>query len=279
MSNIVKILTILFVCLSLFSCHSTSIIEKGVSPELKDITNEHQVDLSNISLVIQRHSDKKEWHINQPRSSQRFIPASTSKIPHTLIAIDAGIAEPNTPFSWDNTDRGLSSWNQDQTLALAYKRSTVWVYKMIAGQLGHTRMKQRLMDFEYGNTNIGSEEQLTQYWLEGPLKISANEQIIFLTKLIDQTLPINKSTYEVALPMMLNDSLDDRQLYAKTGLFRNKSENIKFTGWFVGWLNVNNESEKEIYTFALNIDLQDFKEHPKRKAIVIWAFKKLGLWL
>jgi len=208
MSNIVKILTILFVCLPLFSCHSTSIIEKGVSPELKDITNEHQVDLSNISLVIQRHSDKKEWHINQPRSSQRFIPA-------------------------------LSSWNQDQTLALAYKRSTVWVYKMIASQLGHTRMKQRLMDFEYGNTNIGSEEQLTQYWLEGPLKISANEQITF----------------------------------------RNKSENIKFTGWFVGWLDVNNESEKEIYTFALNIDLQDFKEHPKRKAIVIWAFKKLGLWL
>ena len=46
------------------------------------------------TVVVKRLSDGQTWISNDERAQQRFSPASTSKIPHTLIAFEKGLATP-----------------------------------------------------------------------------------------------------------------------------------------------------------------------------------------
>lgn len=59
---------------------------------------------------------------NDSRSSVRFSPASTFKIPNTLIALDTrAVASKASIFEWDGTDKGMQQWNQDHTLESAFR--------------------------------------------------------------------------------------------------------------------------------------------------------------
>ena len=48
------------------------------------------VDPSVAALVIYRLEDEKTWTSGGARIDQRFSPASTSKVPHTLLAFETG---------------------------------------------------------------------------------------------------------------------------------------------------------------------------------------------
>ncbi len=63
---------------------------------------------------------------NESRSDMRFSPASTFKIPNTLIALETKIVHSEDfLFKWDGTDKGLQQWNSDQTLESAMRISCV----------------------------------------------------------------------------------------------------------------------------------------------------------
>lgn len=118
-------------------------------------------------MLVLRLGDGRRWESNAARVDLLFVPASTSKIPHTLIALETGYAEgPDEFFAWDGIEREFDVWNQDQTLATAYARSAVWVYQRIAHDLGSEIMESWLERFEYGNHDVGGPEDLTRYWVE-----------------------------------------------------------------------------------------------------------------
>jgi len=226
------------------------------------------------TLIIKRVSDNKLWISNPKRADIRYIPASTSKMPHTLIALETGFAEPDTLFEWDGRKRTFQSWNQNQTLTQAYQRSAIWVYQEIARSHGPETMHAWLSEFDYGNEDIGDGDSIDQYWLDGPLKISAHEQITFLTQLAEQTLPLSPETYQKSGMIFENETTKTHTLFAKTGWYY--KEDAMDIGWFVGWVETKNPSD--IYAFALNMDMPNQGDQQKRKPIVMAALTAIGAW-
>lgn len=220
------------------------------------------VNLETSTVVVRRITDGQVWISNPDRAAQAFIPASTSKIPHTLIALETGFAAPGTVFTWDGTLRFLDAWNRDQTLTTAYRRSAVWVFQEITATLGHAQMARWIATLEYGNRDIGAAARLTTYWLQGPLKISAREQVDFLSRLASNQLPLSSDTLDQARDVMRADSGPGWTLYAKTGWgLRGDDPDI---GWYVGWLERDDPSA-EIYVFAFNLDMPSPADRHKRE--------------
>lgn len=65
-----------------------------------------------------------------------YIPASTFKIPHALIALEEKIIDTNQIIEWDGHEWPHKIWNQDQTLKSSIEYSCIWVYFGFAEQLG-----------------------------------------------------------------------------------------------------------------------------------------------
>lgn len=209
-------------------------------------------------MLVVRLEDGREWHSNPARAGTRFVPASTSKIPHTLIALETGYAEgPDTFFEWDGVERAFDAWNGDQTLATAYSRSAVWAYQRIAAELGSNTMRKWLTLFDYGNHDVGAPDEVTTYWLQGPLEISAREQVAFLGRLARNELPVKPGTLAAGKAIMRADRGDDWTMYAKTGWgMRPGQADI---GWYVGWVEREpvDPEPGPTWVFAFNLDMAD----------------------
>lgn len=275
--SFIALTVLLITCSSAVSNRSHMRYSDENIPEIIDIS--HIIEFENIdpkttSLLVIRLSDKKKWVSNSERLNQRFSPASTSKIPHTLIALETEEAKANTVYKWDGRPRTFKGWNQDQTLMSAYKRSAVWVYQEITASLGTDVMSKWLRLFDYGNQDIGGVETLTTYWLSEPLKISASEQVDFLTKLSQENLPLSEKTFKAAKNIFKAEQSDTSTLYAKTGWMYD--ENKTDIGWYVGW--VDDSSTQDTYVFAFNMDMEDGSLRHKRKDVVMNALIFIGAW-
>src|SRR3982074_1121772 len=91
------------------------------------------------------------------RSGEAKLPASTFKIPNSIIALETGVvADPHKDiFKWDGVTRSIEAWNKDHTLRSAISVSAVPVYQEIARRIGQERMQKYLDLFEYGNRDLG----------------------------------------------------------------------------------------------------------------------------
>lgn len=230
------------------------------------------------ALVIFRLEDEKVWTHGGERVSQRFSPASTSKIPHTLLALEAGaVSDMGEAFAWDGETRFVASWNQDQTFGQAFQRSAVWVYQIVVPRIGAQRLTEGFAAFDYGNGEIGGPEKITNYWLASPLAISATEQVAFLARLARQTLPLSARTYQLAVPAMELARGEGWTMYGKTGWKGAVEGDGADIGWFVGWVEQASGSSPGTYVFALNMDMPGgMAEAPKRRAAVERALRSLG---
>ncbi|MEM9475747.1 MAG: penicillin-binding transpeptidase domain-containing protein [Pseudomonadota bacterium] len=222
------------------------------------------------AVIVKRLSDGQIWASNFERAEKRFSPASSSKIPHTLIALEYGLATPTTVFRWDGVPRASRAWNQDQSLASAFQNSVVWVYQEIARMAGPETMSKGLASLGYGNLDTGSIDQLTTYWLDDTLKISATEQIDFLSSLAQELLPLSEATYAAARDIMVSERNASWVMRSKTG-WRHGKESMD-VGWHVGWL----ECLSETYIFALNMDMPDTRYLSKRTEVTYSILKSIG---
>jgi len=274
MSKIFRLACFL-VCLiiGLPACGSSNL--GGVEEDsLSQIFEQHDIPAQDATLIIQRLSDNRRWVVNTRRKEQRFLPASTSKIPHTLIALETGIATPDTVFKWDGRKRHFDAWNQDQTLRSAYKRSAAWLYQRLVGEIGAADMRAWLGRFNYGNYHTITDHNVDNYWLTGPLKVSAEEQVAFLTRLSSESLPLSEQTYKAARTMFKETETGTHSLFAKTGWKHNPTE--MDIGWYVGWTEDSSSSEK--FVFAFNMDMPNQGDQNKRKPIVMEALQAVGGW-
>lgn len=207
------------------------------------------------------------------RAFESFIPASTFKIPMTLIALETGTAVDETqPFKWDGQKRAIDAWNRDQTLASAFQVSAVWAYQSMARRVGQPALQQFVRDFRYGNAKAGPI--VDRFWLDGDLRISAVGQIEFLRRVHDRALPLSDRTYDIARKVMLRDQGPGWRLYAKTGWADDARP--RPIGWFVGWVELDGDDARPIY-FALNMDMMDAAFAPRREEIVRRVLRGLDL--
>ncbi|MDR1079597.1 MAG: class D beta-lactamase [Deltaproteobacteria bacterium] len=204
------------------------------------------------------------------RAETRFLPASTFKIPNSLIGLSAGaVADVDEPLPYGGRPQMMKAWEKDMGLREAIRISNVPIYQELARRIGLERMRSELQRLNYGNGDVGS--QVDSFWLEGPLGISAAEQVSFLSRLAKGELPLPREAQAAVREILLLESGPGWSLYAKTGAALRDGCGI---GWWVGWL----EKGDEVYPFAINLDIRNLDaDGPKRTALPRAALKLLGL--
>lgn len=246
---------------------------------LEEALRAEGVDPSVAALVIVRLEDEKTWTQGGDRVGRRFSPASTAKIPHTLLAVEVGaVSGMQDVFAWDGEVRFIDSWNQDQTFGQAFQRSAVWVYQIVTARIGAERLTAGFAAFGYGNGEIGGPDQIASYWLAAPLAISAAEQVVFLSRLARRTLPLSGRTYDLALPAMALAHGEGWVMYGKTGWASAVAGERPDIGWFVGWVEQAAGAAPGTYVFAFNMDMPGgMAEAAKRRAAVERALQSIGV--
>ena len=181
---------------------------------------------------------------------QGHLPASTFKIPNTMIALETGVAaDENTVFAWDGQKRAMPAWEQDLSLREAFHYSCVPCYQEIARKVGAETMNQWIDTLNYGNMVV-HPENIDRFWLEGDSRITPFQQVDFLHRFYSGQLPITERTYSLMKEIMVIESQDDWTLSGKTGWSIREGNN---TGWFVGYL----EKAGEVYFIATCIQPTD----------------------
>jgi beta-lactamase class D len=118
-----------------------------------------------------------------------LTPASTFKIPHALAALDGGVlSSVHERIPYDGSEVPFESWKRDHDLASAMRDSVVWYFQRIAERLGLDREKAYLKAFEYGNQDASGP--LTSFWLGSSLRISPDQQLLFLRRFFEGKLPV-----------------------------------------------------------------------------------------
>ena len=214
---------------------------------------------------------------NPVRAKERFIPASTYKIPHSVIALETGVASgADHKIRWDSTSTPRSGfwpdiWSQDHTLKTAIRNSVVWYYQEIARGVGRERMQKYVDTLKYGNKNI--EGDLDLFWLTGELRISPDEQVQFLRKLYEGQLPVKKITTDTVKDILVLENTPSYRISGKTGT-ANITETQELL-WLVGYV----ERDENVWYYAFNMGAEEAWElwgnPPKRLELVKSLLKEL----
>ena len=202
-----------------------------------------------------------------------IIPASTFKIPNSIIALETGIIKNDSAiFKWNGEKRRFKKWEEDLTFKKAFQVSCVPCYQEIARKVGVKRMKSYLKKLNY-NGMVFDTLTIDNFWLQGKSKISQMQQIDFLKRLYFSELPISKRTENIMKDIMQIEKTESYVLSGKSGWgMRNEINN----GWLVGYLETNNS----VYFFATNVEKQEtnMDEFPViRLNSTKEAFRKLKL--
>ncbi|MBF0422575.1 MAG: class D beta-lactamase [Magnetococcales bacterium] len=232
---------------------------QGISMERSDWVNYFNTFDAQGTIVVadERWSHPGQWVVDDQRAKQRFSPASTFKIPHTLFALDAGIVHDEFQiFRWDGVVRNFAAHNQDHNLRSAMRNSVVWVFEGFADQIGEERARAYLEKIDYGNADPSTTDG--DYWIDGRLAVSAHEQVAFLRRLHKNQLPFAIEHQLLVKDIMIIEA-------GRTWILRGKSGWQGRMGWWVGWVEW---PDGAVY-FALNIDTPNrLADLPKREAIV-----------
>lgn len=212
-----------------------------------------------IIVIDERASSRGAFVYDATRAKVRYSPASTYKIPHTLFALHAGaVRDEFQVFKWDGVRRTFSGHNQDQDLRSAMRYSTLWVYQRFAEQIGESRARTYLRSIDYGNADPTA--LAGDYWVDGNLRISAEEQVAFLQRLYRNQLPFSVEHQRLVKDLMINEADYEWILRAKTGWEGRY-------GWWVGWV----EWREGPVFFALNIDTPNRTEDLGKRQVIAKA--------
>lgn len=223
----------------------------------------------NGTLVIYDVQKNGWWLHNAGRAAERFYPASTFKIFNSLIGLSEGVVKDADEifYRYGGEPVYLESWKADASLRSAIQLSQVPAYKELARRIGTERMQANIKKLHYGNENTGTK--IDTFWLEGPLKISALEQVKLLAKLAQLKLPYPRQAQQQVCDITVLKQTDTYTLHGKTGW---ATDNIKTpAGWFVGWA----ETKDNLYVFAMNMDLTDAGDLPLRENITLECLRTL----
>ena len=256
------------------SCFATRGFAEVVYPrsEIRDALSAHFADEGTAGTFVgYRTDDYLIIASDKERSGQPMLPASTFKVPNSLIALETGVvADPDKDvFKWDGVVRSIEAWNRDHTLRTAIAASAVPVYQEIARRIGAERMQKYVNLFEYGNRDIGGG--IDQFWLTGNLRIDPVQQVDFIDRLRRGTLPISKRSQDLVRDIIPVIKAGDSIIHAKSGLLGAEIGKPSL-GWMVGWA----EKGSAQTVFALNMDCREPKHIADRMKLTQQCLADIG---
>lgn len=201
------------------------------------------------------------WQVlDEARSRQGFLPASTFKIANALIGLETGaIDDENEVFRWDGRPKPRQAWERDHTLESGMRESVVWMFQEVARRTGRARMRDWLARFGYGNRDIAGGIDL--FWLQGALRISAVEQVEFLRRLEEGRLTVSPRSRRLVREAILVETTPRYTLRAKTGTADRSNGAV---GWWIGWVE---KRGRVVAYFAMNYTPTRATRHEDRFAV------------
>jgi beta-lactamase class D len=240
--------------------------------EIRDGLAKHFLDVGTVGTFVgYKVDDYLVIASDKNRSGEAKLPASTFKIPNSIIALETGVvADPDKDvFKWDGVARSIEAWNKDHTLRSAIAVSAVPVYQEIARRIGAERMQKYLDLFEYGNRDIGGG--IDQFWLTGNLRIDPVQQVDFIDRLRRGALPVSKRSQDLVRDILPVTKVGDTVIRAKSGLLGAETGKPSL-GWMAGWA----EKGEARTVFALNMDCLEPRHIADRMAITQLCLGDIG---
>lgn len=255
---------------------AVSVVALCLLPALSFAADPHQIDRERPDLA--KHFEERGLvgtfvaqtreglvRVNAGRAGQGFRPASTFKIVNALVALESGVVhDTGHVLRWDGVKREVPMWNSDLTMNEAFRASAVWYFVELGKMNGRERLAKAMRESGYGNADASGSDQ---FWLDGPLRISADGQVAFLQRLLAGKTPFSARYRGLVARMMLleqasaeNGPCEPWALFGKTGLAlkgggAGGGEGGEGgpaglpVGWLVGWA----ERDGEQFPYALNI--------------------------
>lgn len=216
---------------------------------------------------------------NAARCRQGFLPASTFKIPNTLIGLETGALRDTAELCrWDGQRRAFAQWNEDMPFARALRVSAVPCYQQLARRVGVPAYRQWLRRLGYGRMQV-TPATLDTFWLDGASRITQFEQVDFLRRLYAEALPVASRHQRAVKQLLVLKKTPQYTLCGKTG-WRFRSATNPDNGWLVGWLT---RADGRTAFFALNVEPlpgppNDDQFLASRRAVAEAVLQQLG-WL
>lgn len=229
------------------------------------------------TFVLLDPRQKKIVAYDLERGRTGFLPASTYKIPHALIALETGVVDgPEFAIQWDASEHPRQQWwpevwAKDQTLSTALPNSVIWYFQEVAKRVGEDRMEAYLNRFDYGNRSVSGG--IDQFWLTGGLRTSATEQVEFLQRFHDGKLDISDESMKVVKDLLILEETPEYRLSGKSGWVGLGEEGVRQIGWQVGYV----ERQGLVHFFALNIDIEKPEDASARLRITKDILSELGV--
>lgn len=185
----------------------------------------------------------------------RHSPASSFKIPLALMGFDSGIFKNTTDPIWKYKPEygaSIKIHQQDLNPKTWMQVSAVWYSQILTEKLGMEKFQAYVDEFNYGNKDL-SGGLTTAWWVKNSsLKISPQEQIIFIKNLLDEKWILSNNAYDYTREILDKGILYDQwKIYGKTG-------SSAPLGWFVGWV----EKDNKTYIFAYQRNDEDIQAEP-----------------
>ena len=204
-------------------------------------------------FLLFNQSDDEFIAYNADLCDSGYIPASTFKIPNSLIALEEGvIKDTNQIIRWDGREWPNTGWNQDQTLKSAIQYSCVWAYVWIAEQVGIDKYRKYVKLFDYGNKNLAGPP--TRFWLAGSFRISAAQQVDFLRRFYNYELPVSRKSVDIVKDIIILEKTGSYTLSGKTG--GGMISDTEYIMWLVGYI----ERDGKTWFYAMNFKTDDFNK-------------------
>lgn len=207
----------------------------------------------------------------QGTCDEGFYPQSTFKLPLAVMGYDAGILVDAESPRWKYQAKfgGPQRVRRDVDPQIWEKDSIVWYSQELARKLGKKTFDNYIRGFAYGNRDTaggpGGTDGLTGSWLMSTLKISADEQVAFVRRLLSGGLPVSKAAVDRTIAIIPRfESGDGWMVQGKTGSgwLRDKAGKVDYDrplGWFVGWAV---KGDRRVVFARLLVDTKRYKDDP-----------------
>ncbi|MBX0292949.1 class D beta-lactamase [Hymenobacter sp. HSC-4F20] len=249
-------------CYLLLSLSCLLLLSTAPAPRVTERNFQQHFDAYGVrgSFLLYETATGRFTAYQEKRCRQGFLPASTFKIPNTLIGLQTGtLPDTATLCRWDGVKRDFPQWNQDMPYARALRVSCVPCYQQLARRVGVKPYQQWLRKLRYPGIMV-TPSTLDTFWLDGNSRISQFEQVDFLRRLQAETLPVEVRHQRAVKRLLLLQKTPAYSLYGKTG-WRFHSANNPDNGWFVGWIE---RTDGRTAIFALNVEPQYGPKADKR---------------
>lgn len=233
---------------NLYLCFSVCILFISCSPNIAKIDNslKKHFDSSGVtgSFAFLNNQMGDISVYNMPVDTLRMSPGNSFKIAETLIGVESSRLIDQKTVLRNTGNPALDSI----TLKEAFENNRVAYFQALALKIGKDTMSLWLDSLKYGNMKIVS---LGNFWLNGELKISPDEQLGMLYKIYFDKLPFQKYAQQVVRDLMLKE---DNTLYKLSYTTSPATSNTgEPMAWIGGWI----EENLHVYFFVGTVQSKD----------------------